>query len=193
MNLQTEKAIISAAREVFSAHGYKHTNMSLISKHAGFSRVTVHKYLANKDDAFRKSIQQILFDGQLACAPIMAQSELELPCWQAIESLLELWMKPIFDEVNDHLLLQELRYHAQEIAQDLISEAHHTIENMISRVLTLAVNNKEIDLTPLQLSANDLAQLIVSGVGGLRIRADITDIEQASRNLIKVFKAASAV
>jgi len=193
MTNNTNSAIIRAARQVFITHGYKRTNMSLISKQSGFSRVTIHKHLKNKDDAFRKSIQQVLVESQQACQPILEEAKHDLPCWLAIENLLQEWVTPVFEEVADHLKLQELKYHAQEIASDLFTDAHNAIENMITGVLVSAVQNKKINLDSIALNESQLATLIVSGMSGLHARPDIVNTRQIKRDLIKVFEVATAI
>ena len=193
MTNNTNSAIIRAARQVFITHGYKRTNMSLISKQSGFSRVTIHKHLKNKDDAFRNSIQQILIESQQACEPILEAAKHDLPCWLAIENLLLEWVTPVFEEVADHLKLQELKYHAQEIASDLFADAHKSIENMIAGVLESAVQNKKINLDSINITESQLATLIVSGMSGLQARPDIMNIKQTKKNLIKVFEVATAI
>jgi AcrR family transcriptional regulator len=191
MSNDTEIAIINAARHVFALHGYKRANMSLISEHSGYSRVTVHKYLANKEDAFRQSIQNIIENSQLACKPIILAFQQGLPCWQVIEMLLEEWRKPSFKEVTDTLILHELKYYGQEIAPDLFKTAYQQIDGLLEGVLSAAHNKGTIDLSRVNLTAKQLAQLIVSTMSGLRSRGDISDPKQGIESLIKVFEAAT--
>ena len=189
----TDTIIIQAARRVFITHGYKRANMSLISKEAGFSRVTIHKHLNNKDDAFRKSIEYILAESRIACGPIMEQARLDLPCWQAIESLLKFWITPTFEEVADHLILQELKYYAQEIAQGLFNDAHADLEHMLEQVLIMAINAQTINLKPLNLDAAKLAGLIVASASGLRTRFGEDDMQKTTQQFIKVFQQATVI
>jgi TetR/AcrR family transcriptional repressor of nem operon len=191
MTKNTDTIIIKAATLVFMTHGYKRSNMSLISKQAGYSRVTIHKYLLNKDDAFRKSINQVLTESKAACEPIMHSAKSDLPCWQAIEELINQWIIPTFDGAGDHLILQELRYYAQEIAQDLFMDAHISLENMITQVLTQAVKDKHISLERLAVNESKLANLIVSSVSGIRSRVDLAEIKQANHDMVNVFKVAT--
>jgi hypothetical protein len=167
--------------------------MSLISKQAGFSRVTIHKYLLNKDDAFRKSINLVLIESKAACEPILESVKLGLPCWQAIEALLNSWIIPTFDGAENHLVLQELKYYAQKIAQDLFTDAHTTLEDLITQVLSQAVLLKQISLEQLDINEAKLAHLIVSGASGLRVRVDVTQIKQTIHDMVNVFKVATSV
>lgn len=189
----TDSIIIQAARRVFITHGYKRTNMSLISKEAGFSRVTIHKHLKNKDDAFRKSIECILAESRIACGPIMEQAKIDLPCWLAVETLLKFWVTPTFEEVADNLILQELKYYAQEIAHDLYHDAYADLEAMLEEVLVIAEKAHTITLEPLNLDAAKVAGLIVASASGLRTRFGEADMQKTTQQLIHVFQQATQI
>jgi AcrR family transcriptional regulator len=193
MTNDTEIAIINAARHVFSKHGYKHANMSLISEQCGFSRVTVHKYLANKEDAFRQSIQKIVEDSLLACKPTIEAYEQGQPCWETIACLLEEWRKPSFKDVIDPLVLHELEYYGQEIAPDLFKRAYNDIDNLLEYVLSDSEKNGCINLSRLNLTTKQLAQLIVSSLSGIRHRIDMDDSKIERQNLIQIFAQATLV
>jgi AcrR family transcriptional regulator len=191
MSNDTQITIINAARHVFSKHGYKRANMSLISDQCGFSRVTVHKYLANKEDAFRQCIKKIIEDSQLACKPTMEAYQQGLPCWQAIATLLEEWRKPSFKDVTDPLVLHELKYYGQEIAPDILKSAYTEIDNLLEYVLSDSSNKGSINLSNVNLTAKQVAQLIVSSMSGIRDRIDMNDSKLDRQNLVQIFAAAT--
>lgn len=109
----TEQKILSAARQCFFQHGYKASTMTLISEYAGFSRATIHKYFNNKDDAFRQVLMQIKQQANDACQPIMKG---DLECWQSISLIVQTWLKPTFEEAGDQRIINDLKYHVQQIA-----------------------------------------------------------------------------
>ena len=90
LTLKTEQKVLAGARQCFFQHGYKASNMTLISEHAGLSRATVHKYLKNKDDAFRKVVYQFQLQANNDCKPILAQ---QLECWETIRRIMQTWLK----------------------------------------------------------------------------------------------------
>ncbi|MDG2304525.1 MAG: TetR/AcrR family transcriptional regulator [Candidatus Binatia bacterium] len=47
--------IVNAAREAIGEHGYEHTSMDQIAKHAGLSRSTVYEYFSSKEEILRGS------------------------------------------------------------------------------------------------------------------------------------------
>lgn len=193
MTKNNDLAIIQAASSVFMKHGYRRSNMSLISKQAGFSRVTIHKYLKNKDDAFRKCINQILIDSRTACEPVLNASRNGQPCWSSIEAILDLWITPTFEEADDHLILQELKYFAQQMTEDLFNDAHTTLESMLLEVIKRSVENKEISLEKLNISEQQLAKLIVASISGIRANVEIKDIAPFNHEMLGVFKVATKI
>lgn len=166
--------------------------MSLISKQAGFSRVTTHKYLKNKDDAFRKCILQILIDSRAACEPILQKNREGFGGWETIESILNQWITPTFEGASNRLILQELKYFAQQIAEDLFEDAHSTLEGMLEDVIDRAEQSGEMSLEALKISSRSLANLIVSGVSGVKARAEIKDIHKSTHDIIQVFRLATS-
>lgn len=190
MTIPVEQKVIQAARECFFQHGYRLSNMTLISEYAGVSRATVHKYARNKEDAFRKVCKQFQAQAQDACMPIEG---LNLECWQAIDLILQIWLKPMFDEVSDSRILNDLKYHIQHLAEDIFKEARQILEDMINQHIIKGVKNQQISLEQLGYSSQTLTQLILASLDGLRGHYEKQDLNQASLNMLKVFKVACNV
>lgn len=187
LTLKTEERVIAGARQCFFQHGYKASNMTLISEHAGFSRATVHKYLKNKDDAFRKVVHQFQLQANNDCKPILAE---QLACWKTIELIMQTWLKPTFDEVSNQVILNDLKYHVQHVAQDIFSQARKDIEKMLSDVLTKAQQQDEISLERINVEPKKLATLILASLDGLRGHLEKHDLQQASKDILRVFQLA---
>ena len=183
----TEQKVITAARECFFQHGYKASNMTLISEYAGFSRATVHKYTKNKEDAFRKVCQQFQEQAETACQPIMKEN---MECWSAINLIMQAWLKPSFDEVRDIKILNDLKYHAQVIAEDVFTSARKQMENMLCEQLEKGISKDEINLHPLSQTPRQFAQLLLASLTGLRGQFDKTHIHRASLDTLNIFKRA---
>ncbi|MGR6871597.1 TetR/AcrR family transcriptional regulator [Pseudomonas sp. HK3] len=187
MHLKTEQKVLAGARQCFFQHGYKASNMTLISEHAGYSRATVHKYFKNKDDAFRQVVHQFQLQANNDCLPILAQ---ELECWETIGLVMETWLTPTFDEVSNQHILNDLKYHVQHVAEDIFAQARQDIENMLSDVLTKAEKAQSITLERTGLAPRKLATLILASLDGLRGHLEKQDLQQASHDVLRIFQLA---
>jgi len=183
----TEQKVLSGARQCFFRHGYKASNMTLISEYAGYSRATIHKYFKNKDDAFRQVVNQFQQQANDACQPILAQ---DLECWESINLIMHAWLKPTFDEVNDQYILNDLKYHVQHVAKDIFVQARQNIQDMLCIILEKAEQKENIDLTQLGVSPCELAQLLLASLDGLRGHQEQQNLEQASLNILRIFQLA---
>lgn len=187
MAIETEQKILAGARHCFFQHGYKATNMTLISKYAGFSRATVHKHFKNKDDAFRQVCQQLQLQASQACILILKQN---LECWQSIRAIAEAWLKPTFDEVSDQRILNDLKYHVQHVAQDIFNQARQSIEDMLTGLLENAKAEQQVSFAAINIQPRMLAKLLVAGLDGLRGHMEKEALEQASIDMLKIFEQA---
>ena len=187
MNVDTEQKILFGARQCFFRHGYKATNMTLISEYAGYSRATIHKYFKNKDDAFRQVLQQFQQQANDVCQPIMQQN---LECWASISLIMQAWLKPTFDEVSDQFVLNDLKFHVQQVAAEQFQQARQGIEDMLYELLYKAEQQDKLSLTQIELSPRKLAKLLLASVDGLRGHLEKDNLEQASHEVIRIYKIA---
>lgn len=187
LTLKTEQKVLAGARQCFFQHGYKASNMTLISEYAGYSRATVHKYFKNKDDAFRQVFHQFQLKANNACQPILAK---QLECWETIGLIMQTWLNPTFDEVSNQHILNDLKYHVQHVAEDIFSQARQDIEDMLSDVLTTAEKEKTLSLEKTGIKPRKLATLILASLDGLRGHLEKEELQQASQEILRVFKLA---
>lgn len=180
---------MNGARQCFFRHGYTASNITLISQYAGFSRVTVHKLFKNKDDAFRQLCRLIVDESTVACEPILANESLD--CWEAIEDIMDIWLKPTFEEVSDQIVMRDLKYYVQEVADDIFTEAHELVETMIRQKLSLGIDNQTIDLNKAGINQADLANLIVTCLDGIRGHIDHGEIQNRSHQMVNIFRIAT--
>jgi len=59
LDSQTRAALVTAAKDAFSALGYAHTTVADITDRAEVSRATFYVYFASKDDVFRVLTEQL--------------------------------------------------------------------------------------------------------------------------------------
>lgn len=187
----TQKHILLLARSCFFQHGYKASNMSMISQYAGFSRATIHKYFKNKDHVFRSVCRQIQQQSNEACAPLL--EDVSSPCWQRISLALQVWLKPTFEEVSDQIILRDLKFHAQSVAEDIFNEAHEDLHQLIQALIDQGIEQNHIRLDVLNMDSSMLSHLIVAGMDGLRSHLESQDVQTGVLHLLTIFQAATQV
>jgi len=187
MAKSTEQKVLAAARMSFFQYGYMATNMTLISETAGFSRVTTHKYLKNKDDALRQVCRQFQQQANEACAPLFTQ---QLNCWEAIDLIMQVWLKPTFEEVVDQKVLNDLRYHVQQVASDIFVEARQDLEDMLCEQIEKGVAEGSLTLEKIQVSPRQLSSLLLASLDGLRSHLDKTGLQTASQDVLRIYQLA---
>lgn len=183
----TEDKILIAARHCFFRHGYKASNMTLISEYAGYSRATIHKHFKNKDDAFRQVLMLIKQQANDACKPIM---ERNFECWQSISLIVQIWLKPTFEEAGDQRIINDLKYHVQQVAEDIFQQVRKDIEDMLYELLTKAEKKNDISLVNTGLEARALAKILLASLDGIRGHLEKQRLEQASHDILHIFKLA---
>jgi AcrR family transcriptional regulator len=187
LTINTEQKILTDARQCFFTHGYKASNMTLISEYAGYSRATIHKYFKNKDDVFRHVVHQFQQQANDACRPILAQN---LECWQSINLIMQTWLKPTFDEVNDQYILNDLKYYVQHVAEDIFKQARQDIEDMFCTLFEKAEQEGKLSLSHLPVNTRKLSKLLLASLDGLRGHLESQDLEQASHEILRIFQLA---
>lgn|GEM_PF-754824 len=187
----TQKHILLLARCCFFQHGYKASNMSMISQYAGFSRATIHKYFKNKDHVFRSVCRQFQQQSNEACLPLL--EEQSTPCWQRINLALQVWLKPTFEEVSDQIILRDLTFHAQSVAEDIFNEARDDLQQLIQTLLEQGIQQKCITLNHINMNSRMLSRLIVAGMDGLRSHLESQEVQEGVQHLLSVFETATRI
>ncbi len=190
MSSDTQQKMIDGACACFFKHGFRGSNMSLISQYAGFSRVTLHKHFKNKEGVFRAMCSDYQASCNAECQLILGQPA---PCWQKIEQITAIWSKSAFDDVHDDQVLRELIFEASQVACDIFEEAHQDLEQLLLGVLDEALANDQISLQACQLSSAQLATIIVASTSGIRTHYPREQILQASHQLIELYRLATRV
>ena len=188
MSSDTQQKIIDGARTCFFKHGFRASNMSLISQYAGFSRVTLHKHFKNKDRVFRAVCSDYQTRCNRDCQVILAQQD---SCWVMIEQVTATWSKSAFDEVHEDKILRELLFEASQVAPDIFEEARRDLEQMLQGILDDGVTASQISLQACQLSSPQLAAIIVASINGIRNNFPREQILQTSHQLIELYRLAT--
>ncbi len=188
MKCNTQEAILNGARLCFFRHGYKASNMTLISQYAEFSRATLHKHFTNKDSVFRAVCSQYQVQCMLASQDITRQN---LNCWDAIEQIMDIWSKSAFEEVNDKLVYKDLHYYVQQVAEDIFQQAHDDLEVLIADILNKGINEERICLDSLNINSRQLAFIVIGCLDGIRSCAEQEQMMSYSHQTLNIFKHAT--
>jgi AcrR family transcriptional regulator len=190
MSSNTRQTIIDGARLCFFKHGFRASNMSLISQFAGFSRVTLHKHFKNKERVFREVCNNYKINCINNCKHELTQN---YACWDMIERITESWNKSAFEEVSDNRVLRELIFEASQVAQDIFEDAKNANIAIIQRVLEKGIQDTQINLQACQLSSEELATMIVACVNGIRSNYPREQIRLACHQQLTLLRLATQV
>jgi AcrR family transcriptional regulator len=164
-NVGKREAILAGAERRFARYGFRRTSMEDIAEEAGISRAGLYLEFPNKEEIFT-SVARALHEQALAAVV------------QALEQ-----DAPLAERVGAALLGKNLRYvellqgspHGQELVDekdrlcgDLAVDAEKRFRDLVTRVFRRAAAAGEIDLTRVELSAAELAELFVRAASGLK-------------------------
>ncbi len=190
MSSNTRQTIINGARACFFKHGFRASNMSMISQFAGFSRVTLHKHFRNKERVFRAVCTDYQTNCIKDCQQVLAQ---HTNCWDMIERITVSWNKSVFEEVSDNSVLRELLFEASQVAQDIFEDAKKANRDILQAVLDKGLADSQISLQACQLNSEQLATMIVACVNGIRSNYPKEQIHVACHQQLTLFRLATQV
>lgn len=183
----TSERIIDAAAECFYRHGYAATNISMISRYAEISRVTIHKQFGTKEEVFRSVCRR---HHQTIQSKLDLRVSEHANMWCALAAILRDWGRPIFDQINDPHVLRDLVHAAQLHSEDLIKSHTQVLVTFISGMLDDADNDKLIRLDNIELNSVELAELLTVSFVGTFSTVLATDVNDSIEKLIKLYEAA---
>lgn len=180
--------ILNAAKQCFYRHGFSATTISMISKYADVSRVTIHKQFCSKEQIFRKVIVHYNQEMIEQTASIIACKQ---PCWTKVDSLLTQWGDEIFKEINDEVVRNDLIYSAKQYCREEILSMREVKCNLIEQILQQGIKNNEICLDKLAMTAYEVADLIEITFSGLVNTGRQENTEKRITSLLKVYQVAA--
>ncbi len=192
MSKTSKEIILESARQCFFQFGYQKTSMSQISDYSGFSRVTVHNHFKTKQELFRILIQEHFTSG-LAHYNDYLQQNPQCPVWDAIAHLIELMTEPVFTNIKDQQILNDLDHTTRQIANDIKTEMKDKKIDLIKVQIERGIQQQVISLDKLDTTAVELAKLIYSSIHGILINSEINTAEKYIKGLLQTFKIATSV
>lgn len=188
----TKQEIIELALKCFSQFGFSKTNMSLISRYTGYSRVTVHKYFKNKTVLFRNVVQLCMTNSISEAENRMQEIHLKDP-WDNIEEYLIASGKKVFENVHDDYILKDLHNAISDMAEDIVEAKKKITIQFIQEELERGEQDKLISLVSIKASPNELSCLVDYCYLGVMRNAPVQDIKNQLHHLIRVYRQATKI
>ncbi|NMP17761.1 TetR/AcrR family transcriptional regulator [Thalassotalea sp. Y01] len=187
---KSRQTILNAAKTCFLQHGYQATNVSMISRYADISRVTIHKQFGSKEDLFRAVIEEHCHMENMLSDELLAQDS---SCWQKLAQLLKAWANPLFNDIEQELIRNELLFAGRKYCEDLIIKHRNDNIAQISALLNDAVQGDEIQLQSLQMTITEFAELIEINFKGLFMAHNQAPIDLLIDNNIRLYARATKI
>ncbi len=162
---QREK-ILRGAMEVFSRMGYDTASVTEIARHAEVSRASIYQYFNNKDHLFRATVEWFHEISLRATDAVMTNDaySIEDKIFHIIDARVGQASR-LFMSSDPGVDLRAIIY---ERARDLLSKQTKIYVQKIARLLRDADRAKRISLKSVEMSAYEVAEILVAGARGQR-------------------------
>ena len=184
----TKQKILRAATDCFFQHGYNAANISMISRYAGISRVTIHKLFCSKEKLFKNVVQHHFDESKKNLDHYTKSSD---NFWAETETLLLELCHGIFDDVSSTLIRADLIHAGQIYCSVIIQNEEKKIRDAIEQRLIEEVDNQRISFQAIDMMPKTVALLIQSVPIGLAVTTFEDNQKILIHNLMQIFKAAT--
>ncbi|BCH21848.1 TetR family transcriptional regulator [Mesorhizobium sp. L-8-10] len=180
--------IIEGAMRMFLAYGFARTTMDDIARAAEVSRPALYLLFKNKSDIYR-AIATMLFDQSIATA--QAELAVEAPFGErvvaAIDKSLIGMMQPFAQSPHGAEILDM----KNSLAGELMGAWRERLVGLLAEATAAEAARTGTDLAARGLSAQTLAELLLDGLEGMKMRtSDPDEQRQAARGLVTVIELA---
>lgn len=160
---EKREAILAAARQLFGHYGYRRTSIDDIAQEARVAKGTVYLYFKSKEEIFRALCQQLL-DTVLTATEEAVHTP--VPIEQQLRRVVAAKFDYLFELVHRSVHARELIDAKNQLSSDIFSQADRRYVRLLSTVITEADARGEVRLTPLGLTADNVAELLVRSAAG---------------------------
>ncbi len=174
--------------ECFFQHGYSTANISMVSRHAGISRVTIHKQFKSKEVLFRAVVEQYFQQTNIL---INAYTSSEGSFWQETQALITQRCEGLFNNVSSSLVRADLLHAGQAFCRDLIAEKEDLIIKSIQSRIEQEIAANRLTLSKINLSSETLAQTLHFAPFGITVSVSEQSNTAFVENLISIFQAST--
>lgn len=175
--------------ECFFQHGYETANISMVSRYAGISRVTIHKQFQSKELLFRAVVEKHFQQNNTLISDYCAS---EKNFWQETQALIIKRCEGLFNDVTSSLVRANLLHAGQAFCKDLIQAEENLVKKSIQARIEQEVSAKRLTLNKINLSAEVLAETLHFAPFGITISVSEQNNVSFVKNLMSVFKASTA-
>lgn len=186
--MNTQEKIINVATECFFQHGYDATTISMISRYAKISRVTIHKYFKSKEVIFR-SVVKHYFDLRQEAIETYIDSDEHF--WTLTNQLVKERCRSIFENISSAVIRSDLVHAGNAYCRDLITDQKQLVCKVIKNKLTTAIEKKEVTLKRMKISVDEFASSIEGITDGPIVSPLDEDSMQQIDYMLEIYRAAS--
>lgn len=174
--------------KVVLSYGYHHTTMDDVARAADMSRPALYLLFRNKADIFRAVATRMLRETSRRVADVMkGPGALGDRLYRAIDE----HMIEMMCEIHKSPHGAELLDLKNELAKDLIEEWHRVLAGIFEEAIAAEAEHRQVDLKARGLCAGMLAELLIDGLEGMKMRTPSADAQRAAaRQLVRVIEIA---
>ena len=158
------QAILDAAYERFSHHGYRRTSIEDVARAAGISRPSVYAHFKSKEDLFRAVSQRVHDEAFAAAETALAGDG---PLGDRLAAMLQAKFGSPLAAIQSPSTALELLDENERIAGDISAESTRRYARLLRRLIEGAVAAGELDPGRAGMSAKALAKLVADCARGL--------------------------
>lgn len=183
--------ILEAAKGCFLNYGFNKTSMADIAKQADMSRPALYLHFDNKEKIFCAIVEQLHFSTLSKTAVVLKQEgKISNRILEAFESRLIV----LFAIAANSIHGQELTNITCKMASEINRASRMQFTQLLAEAIETAVNRKEIQLTNLDLSPLQAAELLVNSAHGLKQAAtSVENLRGRLQHLLRMFAQATAI
>lgn len=180
--------VLDGAMKVVLAYGYHRTTMDDIARAAGISRPALYLLFKNKTEIYR-TIAGGMFDESIE----RMQQILEGPgtLGERLLAAIEATMIDMMCIIRQSPHGAEILDMKNQLAGDLVVRWHSRVSTQFRKAIAAETKGTGVDLRQRGLCAEILAELLVDGLEGMKIRtADAEAQRVVARQLVRVIELA---
>lgn len=187
-NDQKIAQILDAALPVFVRYGFKKTSMADIAQAAGISRASLYLSFSNKEELFRAGSARAHENAMNEVISVLNADEDVIA---RIEVAMMTFQQSLIVPFGSSAQAAELFKTNMELASDITLNTRETLLKHLSSHLSHAEQSGEINLTAIDTSPKDLANMVVAVADGIKhMQGAGVKLENATRMFMRILREA---
>lgn len=179
--------ILDAALPVFVRFGFRKTSMADIARAAAISRASLYLSFSSKEELFRAGSLRAHTQTLEEVATVLAGDESAL---DRIATAMAVFHRGLIAPFGGSKDPDELYAANMALAADITIDARKKLLSMLTRALLDAAQSGELDLEPLQAIPEQLADLIVAAVDGIKHAQGGSSLEGSMKLFLRLLRLA---